>query len=58
MRLFKSADEELDVEESNIESRLREFTLEDPDEFVDVDSEEETALVGDKRKQYAGIRTC
>ena len=56
--MFKSADEELDVEESNIESRLREFTLEDPDEFVDVDSEEETALVGDKRKQYAGIRTC
>ena len=58
MRLFKSADEELDVEESNIEIRLREFTLEDPDEFADMDSEEETALVGDKRKQYAGIHTC
>ena len=58
MRLFKSADEELEIEESNIESRLREFTLEDPDEFVDVDSEEETALVGDKRKQYASIHTC
>ena len=55
MRLFKSADEELDVEESNIENRLREFTLEDPDEFVDVDSEEETALIGDKRKLYASV---
>ena len=50
MSFFKSADEELDVEESNIENRLREFTLEDPDEFIDVDSEEETALIGDKRK--------
>jgi len=55
MRLFKSADEGLDIEESNIENRLREFTLEDPDEFVDVDSEEETALVGDKRKLYASV---
>ena len=55
MSLFKAADEELDVEESNIESRLREFTLEDPDEFADLDSEEETALTGDKRKLYAGI---
>jgi hypothetical protein len=58
MRLFKSADEELDVEVSNVESRLREFTLEDPDEFIDVDSEEETALIGDKRKLYATIHTC
>jgi len=55
MSLFKTADEQLDVEESNIESRLREFTLEDPDEFVDPDSEEETALTGDKRKLYAHI---
>jgi len=52
MVLFKTADEELDVEESNIESRLREFILEDPEEFVDPDSEEETALTGDKRKLY------
>ncbi|KAF9783848.1 hypothetical protein BJ322DRAFT_1007972 [Thelephora terrestris] len=50
MRLFKAADEELDDEESNVENRLREFTLEDPDEFVDLESEEETALTGDKRK--------
>ena len=57
MRLFKSADEELDIEESNIENRLREFTLEDPDEFIDVDSEEETALIGDKRKLYTSIHT-
>ena len=56
MRLFKSADEELDVEGSNIENRLREFTLEDPDDFIDVDSEEETALIGDKRKLYVTIR--
>jgi len=55
MSLFKSADEELDIEESNIENRLREFTFEDPDEFIDVDSEEETALIGDKRKLYACV---
>ena len=55
MTLFKAADEELDIEESNIENRLREFTLEDPDEFVDPDSEEEAALTGDKRKLYAKI---
>jgi len=58
MGFFKTADEELDVEESNIESRLREFILEDPDEFVDPDSEEETALTGDKRKLYAGVHVC
>jgi len=58
MSLFKTADEELDVEESNIENRLREFTLEDPDEFVDPDSEEETALTGDKRKLYVGAQIC
>jgi hypothetical protein len=57
MRLFKAADEELDDEESNVENRLREFTLEDPDEFVDLESEEETALTGDKRKQYGGVYT-
>jgi len=58
MSLFKTADEELDIEESNVESRLREFTLEDLDEFVDPDSEEETALTGDKRKLYAGAYGC
>jgi hypothetical protein len=57
MRLFKAADEELDDEESNVENRLREFTLEDPDEFVDLESEEETALTGDKRKPYGGVYT-
>ena len=58
MGLFKTADEELDVDESSIESRLREFILEDPDEFVDPDSEEESALTGDKRKLYVGIHAC
>jgi transcriptional activator SPT7 len=58
MGLFKTADEELDVEESNIEGRLREFILEDPDEFVDPDSEEENRLTGDKRKLYASVHTC
>lgn len=58
MRLFQTADEELDDEESNIENRLREFTLEDPDEFVDPESEEETALTGDKRKPYGSVYTC
>jgi hypothetical protein len=56
MSLFRTADEELDIEESNVENRLREFTLEDPDEFVDPDSEEETALTGDKRKPCVSIR--
>lgn len=51
MTLFKTADEELDDEESNVENRLREFTLEDPDEFLDPESEEDTAFTGDKRKQ-------
>ena len=53
MNLFKTADAELDDEESNIENRLREFVFEDPDEFPDPESEDETALTGDKRKQYA-----
>ena len=51
MDLFKTADAELDNEESNIENRLREFVFEDPDEFPDPESEDETALTGDKRKQ-------
>lgn len=58
MSLFRTADEELDIEESNVENRLREFTLEDPDEFVDPDSEEETALTGDKRKPCVSILIC
>ena len=58
MGLFRTADEELEIEESNIESRLREFILEDPDEFVDADSEEETASTGDKRKLYASAYRC
>ena len=58
MSLFKAADEELDIKESNSESRLREFTLEDPDEFADPDLEEEAALVGDKWKLYASIHAC
>ena len=58
MSLFKTADEELNDEQSNIEGRLREFTLEDPEEFVDQESEEETALTGDKRKPYASVHTC
>jgi len=49
--LYKAANEELEVEESKIKSRLREFTLEDPDEFIDLDSEE-IAFTGDKRKLY------
>lgn len=58
MTLFKTADEELDDEESNVENRLREFTLEDPDEFLDPESEEDTALTGDKRKQYGCAHSC
>ena len=58
MNLFKTADEELDDEESNIENRLKEFTFEDPDEFLDPESEDETALTGDKRKQYASVHAC
>jgi len=52
MTLLKAADEELEVEEQNVGSRLREFILEDPDEFVNPDSEEETALTGVKRRLY------
>lgn len=52
MSFFKVADEELDDQESNVENRLREFTLEDPDEVIDPESEEETAITGDKRKPY------
>jgi len=44
MTLFKAADEELEVEEQNVESRLREFILEDPDEFVNPDSEKRPLL--------------
>lgn len=58
MNLFKTADEQLDDEQSNIESQLREFAFEDPDEFPDLESEDETALTGDKRKQYASVHTC
>ena len=58
MSLFKTADEELDIEESNVEDRLRAFILEDPDEFVDPDSEEETALTGDKRKPCVSVHMC
>lgn len=57
MNLFKTADEGLEDEESNIENRLREFVFEDPDEFLDPESEEETILTGDKRKQYASLHT-
>jgi len=49
MGLFKTADQELDIEQPNVESQLGGFILEDPDEFVDPDSKEETALIGDKR---------
>ena len=44
MGLFKAVDEELDVEESNIESQLKESTLEDLDEFVDSDSRKRSLL--------------
>jgi len=52
--LFKIAGEELDAGEPNIESRWSEFVLEDPDEFVDLDSEE-TTLTGYRRKLYATV---
>ena len=34
VRTVEGMNEELDVRESNIESQLREFIVEDPDEFV------------------------
>ena len=37
---------------------MREFTLEDLDEFVGLDSEEETALMGDKQKLCIGVHMC
>ena len=58
MNLFKTADKELDQEESNIENRLREFAFEDPDEFLDPESEDEAALTGEKRKPYANFCAC
>ena len=40
-------------------SRVRwEFTLEDPEEFVDQESEGEIALTGDKWKSYVRVHTC
>jgi hypothetical protein len=58
MNLFRTADAELDDEESNVEHRLREFAFEDPDESLDPESEDETAFTGDKRKQYANVHPC
>lgn len=51
MSTFKSLDEELELDESDIEARLRAYSLEDPDEpMPDVDSDDDHSSVGEKRK--------
>jgi transcriptional activator SPT7 len=51
MSAFKILNEEMDLEDSNIEARLRAYTLEDSeDSLPEPESEEEHAVLGDKRK--------
>ena len=55
MGLFKATDEELNVEESNFESLLKESILEDLDEFLDPNSREGPLLRVMNENCNAGI---